>query len=77
MHSDRQISFHEIAPPFSSSAGAMIHRLCTEYLILARVFLQDRQLSGQQSPRRPQPVRLGSLLYEIELDDVAPCSRCS
>src|SRR6266542_4995305 len=28
MQADPQISFHEISPPFSSSAGAMIHRLC-------------------------------------------------
>ena len=73
MHADPQTSLHEIVPPFSSSDGAMIHRLCTDYLILARVFLQDRQWSGEQSPRRP-PVRLGSLLYEAKLD-VAPCSR--
>jgi hypothetical protein len=33
MHANPQISLHEIVPPFSSSGGAMIHRLCTDYLI--------------------------------------------
>ncbi|PYI74563.1 MAG: hypothetical protein DMF01_10045 [Verrucomicrobia bacterium] len=28
MHSDAQISLHAIAPPFSSSRDAKIHRLC-------------------------------------------------
>lgn len=42
MHADLQISLHEIGLPFSSSGGAMIHRLCTDYLILASVLLQDR-----------------------------------
>jgi len=36
MHSDPQISLHEIAPPFNSSGGAMIHRYCTDQLIRAR-----------------------------------------
>src|SRR6266566_1599093 len=74
MHANPQISLHEIVPPFSSSGGAMIHRLCTDYLILARVFLQDRQWSGEQSPRRPT-CSPRQLLYEAELD-VAPCSPC-
>ena len=33
MHSDPQISFHERALPFSSSRGAMIHRVSTDHLI--------------------------------------------
>jgi len=33
MHADPQISLHEIVPPFNSSGGAMIHWLCTDYLI--------------------------------------------
>src|SRR6266702_680623 len=28
MQADPQISVHEIGPPFNSSGGAMIHRLC-------------------------------------------------
>jgi len=28
MQAEPQISAHEIGPPFSSSGGAMIHRLC-------------------------------------------------
>jgi len=37
MHAEPQTSFHEIGPPFSSSAGAMIHRVCTDYLNRAKV----------------------------------------
>jgi len=36
MQSAPQISVHEIGPPFSSSGGAMIHRLCTDYLMRGR-----------------------------------------
>jgi len=36
MHCAPQISLHEIGPPFSSSGGAMIHRLCTDHLIRYR-----------------------------------------
>ena len=33
MQADPQISFHEISPPFSSSGGAIIHRLRTDHFI--------------------------------------------
>jgi hypothetical protein len=33
MHSEPQISLHEIGPFLSSSVGAMIHRLSTDQLI--------------------------------------------
>src|SRR5258708_723010 len=36
MQSAPQISLHEIGPPFSSSGGAMIHRLCTDYSMRGR-----------------------------------------
>src|SRR6266404_9393271 len=36
MQSAPQISVHEIGPPFSSSGGAIIHRLCTDYSMRGR-----------------------------------------
>ena len=42
MHSDPQISLHEIAPPFNSSRGAKIHRYCTDQFIRAE--LPDKTL---------------------------------
>jgi len=37
MHAEPQISFHEISRPFSSSGGAIIHRLRTNYFIRAEL----------------------------------------
>jgi hypothetical protein len=37
MHSEPQISFHEIGRSLSSSAGAMIHWLSTDQLIRGEV----------------------------------------
>ena len=37
MHGEPQISFHEIGPPFNSSGGTIIHRVCTDHFIRARV----------------------------------------
>jgi hypothetical protein len=37
IHAEPQISFHEIGPPFNSSAGVMIHRLCTDQFIRAEL----------------------------------------
>src|SRR3981081_1583827 len=36
MQSAPQISVHEIGPPFSSSGGSRIHRLCTDYSMRGR-----------------------------------------
>src|SRR3981081_2078855 len=36
MHPAPQISVHEIGPPFSSSGGDRIHRLCTDYSMRGR-----------------------------------------
>jgi hypothetical protein len=33
MHSQRQMSSHEIGPPFSCSGGDKIQRACTDYFI--------------------------------------------
>src|SRR5439155_2695788 len=37
IHAEPQISFHEIGPPLSSSRGAIIQRVCTDYLIRAKL----------------------------------------
>src|SRR4030095_2059256 len=37
MHSDPQISPHEMTLPFNSSGGARIHRCCTEHFIRGQV----------------------------------------
>src|SRR5260370_41495537 len=42
MHAEPQISPHEISLPFSSSGGAIIHRLGTNYFILAE--LRDNKM---------------------------------
>jgi hypothetical protein len=42
MHRDPQISLQEIAPPFKSSGGAIIHRCCTDQFIRAE--LPDKTL---------------------------------
>src|SRR5262249_2048321 len=41
MHSEPQISFHAITPPFRSSHGGRIHRSCTGSVYLLRCDLQD------------------------------------
>jgi len=42
MHAEPQISPHEISLPFSSSGGAIIHRLGTNYFIRAE--LRDNKM---------------------------------
>jgi hypothetical protein len=42
MHCDPQMSLQEIAPPFKSSRGAIIHRCCTDHFIRAE--LPDKTL---------------------------------
>src|ERR1043165_7415399 len=37
MHSDPQMSPHEMTLPFNSSGGARIHRCCTEHVIRGQV----------------------------------------
>jgi len=37
MHADPQISLQGMVPPFNSSGGAMIHRLCTDHFIRGKV----------------------------------------
>lgn len=64
MHSESQISLHEIGPPFSSSGGAMIHRLCTDYFILTIVLLQDRQ-SPCIRPLRPVDQSLHDAEHDV------------
>src|SRR5260370_36907303 len=56
MPAEPQISFHGVGPPFSSSGGTMIHRLCTRYL--NRCGFYDKSpgrtgSSGDSAPRRP------------------------
>ena len=41
MHSDPQMSFHAIAPPFRFSHGGKIHRSCTGSVYLLRSKRQD------------------------------------
>src|SRR5437667_537355 len=51
MHGDPQISVHEIGPLFSSSGGAIIHRLCTDHFIRGELPDKMRRTlpSGSQS----------------------------
>ena len=63
MHSDPQISFHAITPPFRASRGGRIHRCCTAQFIYylasdkATTHIEIRQLfsrkavSGAMRPR--------------------------
>src|SRR4030095_1052998 len=44
MHSEPQISLHEIGPFRSSSADAMIHRLCTDQFIRAELSDKMQQI---------------------------------
>jgi hypothetical protein len=44
MHSEPQISLHEIGPFPSSSADAMIHRLCTDQFIRAELSDKMQQI---------------------------------
>ena len=47
MHSDPQISPQEIAPAFSDSRGAKIHRCCTDQFIRGKISdkMQRRRLN--------------------------------
>jgi uncharacterized protein (TIGR03067 family) len=60
MHSDPQISLHAIAPPFSSSRDAKIHRLCRAKVAagFARIELLSTRLCRVKVPGRSP--RIGS-----------------
>lgn len=49
MPTEPQISFHGVSPPFSSSGGTMIHRLCTDYLNRWRFYDKSPELDWQFS----------------------------
>jgi hypothetical protein len=55
MQSAPQISLHEIGPPFSSSGGAMIHRLCTDYSMRGRY--RDKVVAALTDVRARVPTR--------------------
>src|ERR1700688_2989172 len=50
IHAESQISLHEIGAPFSSSAGAMIHRLSTGQSI--SLALPDKTFRSSRGRRR-------------------------
>src|ERR1043166_8482600 len=60
MQAQSQISFHEIAPPLSSSGGAMIQRVCTDYVIRAlEADKIDNHIGGLPGDLRSEERRVG------------------
>src|SRR6266700_3576949 len=81
MQADPQISSHEITPPFSSSAGAMIHRLCRVKLPggFAPIGLSSTRLCTDQFIRAELPdktQRIACVCLAITLDSTQGDFQC-